>query len=199
MKGTFILVIGPSGSGKGTLLSHVREAFLDVPDLMFPVSCTTREKRPGEAEGETYHFVSREEFEARIEQNDFLEWAEYSGNLYGTLKTEIVDPLEAGKVVVREVEVQGARSILSLFERNKLRIVYIEAGTWNEFERRIRKRAPISEAELEKRRARYEDEVMFRDIADDVISNREGELQEAQNQFTAIVQEELDNARHRGR
>lgn len=195
MKGTFILVIGPSGSGKGTLLSHVREEFSDKPDLVFPVSCTTRAKRPGEEEGKTYYFVSREDFEARIERDEFLEWAEYSGNLYGTLKSEIVDPLEAGKVVVREVEVQGARSILSLFERSMLRVVYIEAGTWDEFERRIRKRAPISDAELEKRYTRYEDEVTFRDTADDVISNREGELQEAKKQFEGIVQDELDRVR----
>src|SRR6185503_18010602 len=105
MQGKLILVIGPSGSGKSALIAYLREV---APNIIFPVSCTTREKRLGEKEGETYYFVSEEEFDERITQEAFLEWASYGGHRYGTLKSEILPELTAGNTVVREVEIQGA-------------------------------------------------------------------------------------------
>lgn len=194
MNGTFILVIGPSGSGKGTLLSHIRATYGENTDLVFPVSCTTREMRPGENEGETYYFITREEFEEKVERDEFLEWAEYGGNLYGTLKAEILSPLKEGCVVIREVEVQGARAILSLFPRKNLYIAYVDAGNWDDFERRIRSRAPISDEELIERQKRYRDELTFKEKADSIISNREGELDHAKRHLEEIVTAELIRA-----
>jgi len=102
------VITGPSGVGKGTL---IRELLQRVPDLELSISATTREPREGEANGRDYHFLSREEFDRRVEREDFLEFATYSGNRYGTLRTEVERRLAAGHSVVLEIEVQGARQV----------------------------------------------------------------------------------------
>jgi guanylate kinase len=102
------VITGPSGVGKGTLISRLLDR---VPDLELSVSATTRQPREGEIDGRDYHFLSREEFDRRIEAEDFLEFATYSGNRYGTLRSEVRRRLEAGRSVVLEIEVQGARQV----------------------------------------------------------------------------------------
>lgn len=102
------VITGPSGVGKGTL---IRELCQRVPDLELSISATTREPRQGEVDGRDYHFLSREEFDRRVEREDFLEFATYSGNRYGTLRTEVERRLAAGHSVVLEIEVQGARQV----------------------------------------------------------------------------------------
>jgi guanylate kinase len=102
------VITGPSGVGKGTLISKLLER---VPDLELSVSATTREPRPGEVDGRDYHFLAAEEFDRRIEREDFLEFATYSGNRYGTLRSEVRKRLDAGHSVVLEIEVQGARQV----------------------------------------------------------------------------------------
>ncbi|HEX2615726.1 MAG TPA: hypothetical protein VHL10_09545 [Nitrososphaera sp.] len=184
MKGKLILVIGPTGSGKGTLLAHARNT---IPELIFPVSCTTRVMRPGEIEGQTYYFVTQEEFEQRIANGEFLEWAEYGGNRYGTLKSEILPAIAEGKTVIREIEVQGARQIQGILPHEQLRIIYIDAGTWDELERRIRARAPIGQPEIEARRRRYEDETSFKQQAAVVIANPDGGMENAKKEFVAAI------------
>jgi guanylate kinase len=183
-KGKLILVIGPTGSGKGTLLSHVRNT---IPGLVFPVSCTTRAPRPGETSGQTYYFISPEEFSERQARGEFLETASYGGNQYGTLKSEILPFIAEGKTVVREIEVQGARQIQKTLSPDDLRIIYIDAGSWDELERRIRARAPIGQPELEARRKRYEDETSFRKEATIVVNNLDGGLEKAKQNFVAAV------------
>ncbi len=102
------VITGPSGVGKGTLIG---ELLRRVPDLELSISATTRQPREGEVEDRDYHFLSAEEFDRRIEAEDFLEFATYSGNLYGTLRTEVERRLAAGRSVVLEIEVQGARQV----------------------------------------------------------------------------------------
>jgi len=102
------VITGPSGVGKGTL---IRELLPRIPDLELSISATTREPREGEVDGRDYHFLSREEFDQRVEREDFLEFATYSGNRYGTLRTEVQRRLAAGHSVVLEIEVQGARQV----------------------------------------------------------------------------------------
>ncbi|HET6998545.1 MAG TPA: guanylate kinase [Solirubrobacterales bacterium] len=102
------VITGPSGVGKGTL---IRELLQRVPDLELSISATTREPREGEVNERDYHFLSREEFDRRVEREDFLEFATYSGNRYGTLRTEVERRLAAGHSVVLEIEVQGARQV----------------------------------------------------------------------------------------
>jgi guanylate kinase len=102
------VITGPSGVGKGTL---IRELVARVPDLELSVSATTRAPREGEEEGRDYHFLTPEQFDERIAAEDFLEFATYSGNLYGTLRSEVERRMAAGHSVVLEIEVQGARQV----------------------------------------------------------------------------------------
>jgi guanylate kinase len=102
------VITGPSGVGKGTLISMLLER---VPDLELSISATTREPREGEVDGRDYHFLGPEEFDRRIGAEDFLEFATYSGNRYGTLRSEVRRRLEAGRSVVLEIEVQGATQV----------------------------------------------------------------------------------------
>jgi guanylate kinase len=102
------VITGPSGVGKGTLIRGLLSRF---PQLELSVSATTRAPRPGEQDGLDYHFLSPQEFERRVADGDFLEHATYSGNRYGTLRSEVERHLEAGRPVVLEIEVQGARQV----------------------------------------------------------------------------------------
>ncbi|HWD70599.1 MAG TPA: guanylate kinase [Solirubrobacteraceae bacterium] len=102
------MITGPSGVGKGTLIRSLLDR---VPELQLSVSATTRAPRPGEQDGVAYHFLDREEFERRVAAGDFVEWAEYSGNRYGTLRSELTRTLERGRPVVLEIELQGARQV----------------------------------------------------------------------------------------
>jgi guanylate kinase len=102
------VITGPSGVGKGTL---IRELLKRLPDLELSISATTREPREGEIDGRDYHFLSPDEFAERMRREDFLEYATYSANSYGTLRTEVERRLAAGHSVVLEIEVQGARQV----------------------------------------------------------------------------------------
>lgn len=102
------VITGPSGVGKGTL---IKELLQRVPDLELSVSATTRQPREGEVDGRDYHFLTSDQFDQRIDDKDFLEFATYSGNLYGTMRTEVERRLAEGHSVVLEIEVQGARQV----------------------------------------------------------------------------------------
>ena len=102
------VITGPSGVGKGTLIAKLLER---VPGLELSISATTREPREGEVDGRDYHFLKPAEFERRIKDEDFLEFATYSGNRYGTLRSEVRRRLDEGHSVVLEIEVQGARQV----------------------------------------------------------------------------------------
>jgi len=102
------VITGPSGVGKGTLIAALRR---EIPELELSVSATTRAPREGEVAGRDYHFLDAAEFARRVERGDFLEHATYSGNRYGTLRSEVEERLARGAPVVLEIEVQGARQV----------------------------------------------------------------------------------------
>ena len=186
MTGHLILFVGTPGSGKGVLREYARSVF---PHLHFAVSCTTRAQRPGEINGRDYFFISRDEFQTRINEGSFLEWIEQDGgNLYGTLKSEILEPIARGDIVVREVEVRGVRAIKELVPKENLTVIFIEADTWDVLERRIQERAPISTEELALRKERYEQERLFMPEADMVVQNYDGKLDEAHRQLKAAIE-----------
>ncbi|MEX0934997.1 MAG: guanylate kinase [Candidatus Paceibacterota bacterium] len=186
MSGIFILLVGPSGSGKDTLLKYALSQF---PDLVYPPSYTTRKIRTGESQGNPYNFISREEFEQMAGNDEFLEWAEYAGNLYGTAKKGIYDPIKNGDVVIKQVEVQGARQLLGVMPKENLYTIFISAGPWKELEERIRGRGSITEEAIQKRKARFEDEMTFMEKADAVVENRNGKLEEAKQQLKEVISE----------
>ena len=118
------VITGPSGVGKGTLITKLLDR---VPGLELSVSATTREPRDGEVDGRDYHFLSREEFDERVDADDFLEFATYSGNRYGTLRSEVRRRLDEGASVVLEIEVQGARQVRAAM-RESIQVFIAPAG-----------------------------------------------------------------------
>lgn len=111
-KGILLVLSGPSGVGKGTVCKALRNR---MKDLVYSVSATTRAPRPGEVEGVNYFFKTREQFQAMIEQNQLLEWAEYVGNYYGTPRQFVEDTINSGKDIILEIEVQGAMKVKQQF------------------------------------------------------------------------------------
>lgn len=106
-KGLLIVISGPSGAGKGTIC----KALLESHEFWLSVSATTRAPRNGEVEGKNYYFMTREQFQDRIAQDDFLEYAEVYGNLYGTPKSKVIEMLNSGKNVILEIDIQGALGV----------------------------------------------------------------------------------------
>jgi len=183
-RGKLILVVGVPGSGKSTLIAHAREVF---PALVSSVSWTTRAPRPGEEDGDVYHFVTDGEFSASVARGEFIEWVTIdTGHKYGTRKEEIIPHLQNGRTVIREVEVQGARAIRNMMPED-VATIFVWTDSWENLAQRILARAPISEEELEARRKRYEKEILFKDEADFVVQNRENCLEDAKKEFKAAV------------
>ena len=185
MKGTLILIVGLPGSGKGTLIKHAKQVF---PQIAYPVSWTTRPQRPGETDGEVYHFVSDEEFDAAVSRGEFLEWVAIdNGRKYGTRKKDFVEPLSEGKTVLREVEVRGARAIKHLLSDSVVVPVFVRAGNWEDLRERMRSRAPMGEEEIAARKARYEEEMHFAEEADYVLENEFGKIEETKKKFVELI------------
>lgn len=187
-RGTYILVVGPTGSGKNTLIQAAREA---IPGLAFAVSATTRAKREGEVDGVNYYFLTREEFARRADAGEFLEWAEYGGNLYGTLRAEVEPKLAEGALILSDIELQGVRQIMQNLPQEERLTIFIDAGPWEELVERIRARAPMTPEELARRHAHYDLEMAFKDEADFVVSNRAGERESAAANFIKILKDRL--------
>jgi guanylate kinase len=170
VRGRLIVVSGPSGAGKSTLIKASLES---VPELAYSVSATTRGPRPGEVDGKDYIFLSREEFERWIEEGRFLEWAEYSGNLYGTPEQKVEELLEDGKSVILEIELQGARLVRN--KRPDAVMVFVRAPSLEETRRRLAGRATETEEALESRLATAVGEVAASAEFDHEVVNEDRE------------------------
>ena len=134
-KGRTFVVSGPSGVGKSTVLKALLES---RKNLYFSVSATTRDPRPGELDGIHYHFMDVESFRKWIAMDQFLEYAEYVGNFYGTPKKFVDDAMEAGKDVILDIEIQGAIQVCS--KRPDTVRIFIAPPSWAELERRLTER-----------------------------------------------------------
>ena len=189
-KGKLVLIIGPSGVGKSVILKALREHY---PALHFPRSATTRERRKSEGD-DLYHFVSEKDFDHLVAENKVLEWAVvHGGARYGTLEEEIIPPIKRGKVVVREVDVQGFDSIRNhaLFRKPdapyKLETIFILPESKEQLIKHITKRAPIDPQELKRRIASMERELTYADHCDHQIVNREGALKKTLEEVEKIL------------
>jgi guanylate kinase len=178
------VITGPSGVGKGTLISRLLER---VPGLELSVSATTREPREGEADGRDYHFLSPEEFDRRVEDDDFLEFATYSGHRYGTLRSEVGKRLEDGHSVVLEIEVQGASQVRAAMRESVQ--VFIAPPRPEVLLERLRARGTDSPAAIEARLKVAEVELAAQGDFDHLIVN--DDLERAAAELEEIVRAEL--------
>lgn len=191
--GLFLLIIGPSGVGKGTTIDILKKR---NPDWVFPISATTRLPRPGEKEGETYHYFTEEEFLQKIDKNEFIEWAWVHQKFrYGTLKSEIITPLEEGYTVLREVDIQGFECIKNIIPSENLVSIFFLPPSEDVLIKRIQKRAPITEEELERRKKSMKKELALSKDCDYQIVTKDGNSEYAVGEVEKIVEERLENKR----
>jgi guanylate kinase len=172
-----LVITGPSGVGKGTLIRLLLDRF---PRMALSVSATTRAPRPGERDGVDYHFLSPEEFDRRIEEDAFLEWAEYAGHRYGTLKSELerdADPL------VLEIEVQGARQVRARVR--EATSVFIAPPSEEALRTRLVGRGSDDPEQIEKRLAVAREEMAAREEFDHVVVN--DDLEAAVQELEGLV------------
>ncbi|AZR72975.1 guanylate kinase [Anoxybacter fermentans] len=171
MKGKLFVLSGPSGVGKGT----VRAALLkEYSDINYSVSATTRAKREGEVHGREYFFVSVEEFQEMIKNDELLEWAKYCGNYYGTPRKYVEEKLKAGEDIILEIEIQGAEQIRKKFPDGVF--IFLAPPSLNELRLRIQKRGTEDETKISERleTAKIEMEKMYNYdyvIINDVVEN----------------------------
>ncbi|MCP6757540.1 MAG: guanylate kinase [Fischerella sp. CENA71] len=164
--GKLIVLTGPSGVGKGTLM---RSLLARHPELYYSVSATTRSPRPGEIDGKDYYFISRSKFEQLVADGEFLEWAEFAGNYYGTLREPVLNQICSGKLVLLEIELKGARQIRRSFPQALS--IFILPPSFSELEKRIRTRGQDSEEAIARRLRRAQDEINAADEFDIQIVN----------------------------
>ena len=161
--GVILIVSGPSGTGKTTICTRVRE---EMPELKFSVSCTTRAPRAGEQHGKDYYFLSREEFRSKIDNGEFIEYAEVFSNYYGTLKSEVIDRVKLGEDVFLDIDIQGAMQIRQCSKQDSLlgtccEFIFIAPPSLEELEKRLRTRASDSEEQIMQRLSKSTLEISY--------------------------------------
>lgn len=187
--GKLILIVGPSGSGKGTVINRLKQSFAG---FVFPISYTTRDPREGEEDGDSYHFISKDKFEKMIEAGEFLEHAiVHSDNYYGTGKEDILGPLVDGAVIVREVDMQGFHSIKDLIPKENLLTIFMKVSSLEDLRGRILRRGEMSEEELQKRMDSTLKEIAQADECDYQVENKWGEIDKCVGNVTTIILDEI--------
>ena len=177
--GTMLLISGPSGCGKSTIC----KSLLEDDDVVFSVSATTRTPRPGEVDGVHYHFLSPETFRQRISEGAFIEHAEVHGNMYGTLKAPMEEAIEAGKVYIVEIDVQGALQLKALQVEGVY--VFVAPPDFEVLRQRLSGRGTETPEVLERRLKKAEDEYRERIKYDHIVVN--DDLDRAVEEIRGIV------------
>ena len=184
-KGTLFVFSGPSGVGKGTLNAKLFAEFGD--QMAFSVSATTRAPREGEIDGTHYFFIDKQEFENCIANNDFLEYAQFAGNCYGTPKSYVMSLLEAGKNVLLEIEVQGAMQVMERMP--ECVSIFVLPPSFEELERRLRGRGTETEDKIVKRLETAKGELAYADKYRYQVVNG-GDLEAAYQELRSIYLKE---------
>ena len=180
MKGKLIIVSGPSGSGKSTITKLVRDRL----QMELSISATTRKPRIGEIDGKDYFFLTMEEFENKIKNDEFYEYANVHGNYYGTLKKVVDDNLEKGKNVMLEIDVQGA--LIAKEKKKDAILVFFKTENNKILEERLRNRKTDSEEVIQVRLKNALTELEYENKYDRVIINNE--IEQACNDLISIIE-----------
>lgn len=181
-KGLLIVVSGPSGCGKGTILGSITKEM----GISYSVSATTRAMREGEVDGVNYHYITKERFEQLIAEDKVLEYTSYCGNYYGTLRDEVDSRREQGQDVLLEIEVEGAANVRRLCPDAVS--IFIAPPSVKELERRLRKRGTETEEVIAERVSQAEREIHSALEYDYIIIN--GELEKAVNDVASVINAE---------
>lgn len=184
-KGLLIILSGPSGVGKGT----VRKAIMakHKVQLTYSISMTTRAPRAKEVNGRDYYFVSKEEFQRNIDEGNFLEWAEFVGNRYGTPKDKVEQLRKQGKNVFLEIEIKGATQVLSKVKDDRVVSFFLKPPSIEQLENRIRKRKSETEEVIRERLEKGAKEMSMTEAYDYVILN--DEIDRAAEEIISIIKE----------
>ena len=182
-EGMIIVMSAPSGAGKQALLRTLRDR---EPNIVSTVSATTRAPRPGEVDGQDYHFLDEETFMKRVAEDAFVEWAEVHGKHYGTLHDELDRLIGSGRDIVLELDVQGMRSLRAL--RNDVLSVFLMPPSLEELKNRLLKRNANDQQDMAVRLHNAEEEMAARDEFDYVVVN--DDLERAANEMAGIIRTE---------
>lgn len=185
--GSAVVISGPSGVGKSTLVGNVRKI---LPDLSFSVSCTTRPPRAGETDGREYYFLSPEAFEEKVQKGEFLEYAGIFNRRYGTLKSEVLHRVEQGEQVLLDIDVQGAKQIRVAAETSpelarSVHFVLIAPPSLEALESRLRGRGSENEEQLALRLGAARSELANYKLYDYVVVN--DDLEQATADLAAVL------------
>ena len=164
--GQLTVITGPSGVGKGTLVAALRQR---QPSIWLSISATTRSPRSGERDGEHYFFLDRDDFDQRVAAGGLLEWAEFAGHCYGTPRQPVQEHLDAGRPVLLEIELEGARQVRHSFPEGFQ--IFIKPPSFEELERRIRGRGTDSDGAIRRRLERAQVELKAEGEFDAVLVN----------------------------
>jgi guanylate kinase len=166
-QGKLVLIVAPSGTGKSTIIKRLLK---EIDNLELSVSFTTRPMRPGEENGVDYNFIQEDDFKKRIEEKEFLEWAQVHGNYYGTSKKYIADKREEGTHVLLDLDVQGADSMKDIYG-DDIKIVFIAPPSIDELENRLRGRGTENTGIINLRLANAKAEMLRKDDYDYCVLN----------------------------
>ena len=175
-----IIITGPSGVGKGTV---VKEILDKEKDIWLSISATTRNPRIGEKNGENYYFLSKEKFKDMIYKKEFLEWAQFAGNYYGTPLYTVNEKIEKGFIVLLEIEVEGAKQIKEKFPESLS--IFLLPPSLEELEKRIRNRGTEKEESINRRLSRANFEIASSDKFDFILTNHD--VDETVRNFFKII------------
>ena len=181
------IISGPSGAGEDSVIEGLQKHF----EIERVVTSTTRPMRPGESQGKPYHFLSREEFEKKIKNNELAEWAEeYNNNLYGVTKKELERVANSGRIGIWKIEYKGVMSVKEKFP--EIKSIYIAPPSLEVLRERIRRRNPdISEEYIRERMDYTREWIKHEDIYDYKVVNEEGKLEETIEKVAEIIKSQL--------
>jgi len=181
-KGKVIIIVAPSGAGKTTIAKRLLE---EHPKIRFSISATTRSPRKGEVDGKDYFFLTEDQFDQKVQNEAFLEWEEYSGNRYGTLRSEVDKLVESGYFPLLDIEVKGAMNVKKLYKSDAISI-FIQPPSITELKSRLDNRGSENENSLQKRLKRAKMEMSYADNFDFSVVN--DDLETAYAEVKAIIE-----------